>query len=70
MEEIDFHNVRIGSRVKYFDVDNWVEGEVTIVNSQYGIGRDKWYAKVIFDSPSDLNYDYYPMRDLILVDDN
>ena len=59
MNEIDRHNLKSGSRVKYWDIDIWVEGEVTIVREHD--------AKVIFDDPSDLNYDYYPIDKLELI---
>jgi hypothetical protein len=59
MNEMDKHNVKPGSRVKYWDINEWVEGEVTIV-------REK-DCKVIFDEPSDLCYDYYPYEKLELI---
>lgn len=62
MKEIDKHNVQPGSRVKYWDINEWVEGEVTIVREND--------CKVIFDDPSDLDYTYYPYKDLELIDDN
>ena len=61
MNEMDKHNLKSGSRVKYWDINEWVEGEVTIV-------REK-ECKVIFDSPSDLNYDYYPIDKLELIEE-
>ncbi len=60
MNEIDKHNVKSGSRVKYYDIDRWVEGEVTIVREND--------CKIIFDDPSDLNYDYYPFDKLELIE--
>lgn len=56
---MDRHNLKPGSRVKYWDIDCWVEGEVTIVT--------EIECKIIFDSPSDLNYDYYPIDKLELI---
>lgn len=56
MNEIERHNLKPGSRVAYWDINEWVMGEVTIVKDTV--------AKVIFDSPSDLNYDYYPIDKL------
>ena len=58
---MDKHNLKSGSRVKYWDINEWVEGEVTIV-------REK-ECKVIFDSPSDLNYDYYTIDKLELIEE-
>lgn len=60
MEEIDFHNVYPGTRVQYKDGHEVVRGEVTIVR--------EGEAKVIFDSPSDLEYTYYPLKDLTIID--
>jgi hypothetical protein len=60
MNEMDRHNLKSGSRVKYYDIDRWEQGEVTIVREND--------AKVIFDSPCDLNYDYYPIDKLELID--
>lgn len=60
MKELDKHNLKPSSRVKYWDIDRWVEGEVTIV-------REK-DCKVIFDSPCDLDYTYYPIDLLELID--
>lgn len=57
---MDRHNLKSGSRVKYYDIDKWIEGEVTIVRENE--------AKVIFDSPSDLCYAYYPIDELKLID--
>lgn len=61
MKELDRHNLKSGSRVKMWDIDRWVEGEVTIVREET--------CKVIFDDPYDLNYDYYPINDLELIED-
>ena len=61
MDEMDKHNLKAGSRVRYWDIDIWVEGEVTIVREHD--------CKVIFDSPSDLNYDYYPIDKLELIEE-
>lgn len=62
MNELDRHNLKPGSRVKYWDIDYWVEGEVTIVT--------EIECKIIFDSPSDLNYDYYPIDKLELINND
>lgn len=61
MKEMDRMNLKSGSRVKYWDINEWVEGEVTIVREND--------AKVIFDSPSDLNYDYYPLDKMELIEE-
>lgn len=60
MNELDKHNLRSGSRVKMLDGKEWIEGEVTIV-------REK-DCKVLFDSPSDLSYDYYDLDELELIE--
>lgn len=61
MNELDQQNLHIGSRVKYFDIDRWIEGEVTIIKENT--------CKVLFDSPSDLDYTYYPIDQLELIDE-
>lgn len=58
MNELDIHKLYSGCRVKYYDIDKWVEGEVTIIREDT--------CKVIFDD-SDLDYTYYPIKDLEFV---
>ncbi len=61
MNELDRHNLKPGSRVKYWDIDEWIEGEVTIVRETD--------AKVLFDGPRELDYTYYPIDKLELINE-
>lgn len=63
MNELDRHNLHSGSRVKYYDqyYNRYCYGEITILREND--------AKVIFDGDTDLDYTYYPIDELELVDE-
>lgn len=60
MTEIDANNLKSGSRVKMKYLNSWATGEVTIVR--------KIDCKIIFDGDFDLDYDYYPIKDLEFIE--
>ena len=57
MNDMDWHNVRGGTRVKIMDGGKWESGEVTILRENE--------AKVLFDN-GDLDYTYYKKEELEL----
>ena len=50
-----------GKRVRMRYYDYWAKGEITISTENS--------CKVMFDGDYDLPYDYYPKKDLELLDD-
>lgn len=61
MDNITDDPFKPGKRVRMRYFDDWATGEITIVREDD--------CKVIFDSSYDLDYYYYPKKDLELIDD-
>ena len=58
---MDIDGFKTGCRVRMKYHDRWATGEVTIVREDD--------CKVLFDGDFDLDYYYYPKKDLELLDD-